>query len=354
MSAPTKSLVEQLRETVELLEAIAQDRTVLEGVPDEDRARLLQAVAMVYHPDRVERRRMANAVARERRASRIEKDQQKRAETGIQTLRRKPVFHTPNVFPPEPASAFAEATADKPAGKPRPGVSFVREDERWPGDQWAVRVEQTGRAVDWSASYFDGNDTAPDLGVGVGPEILLSHHRVRVVGADMTVNLGRFGMRAEGAYVDTEDTGGAEPFTKNPFVFIVAGVDRTWGGLLNLNVQYLLRHVLDDPAGSGGSSDFVSVVASQQAILNSQTRPTQHGMSLRLAYKWLHETLEGELAAAGYARPSGVALRPKVVYAVTDDWKAVIGAEVFRGEAASLFGLLRPNSTGYAELRWSF
>ena len=242
-----------------------------------------------------------------------------------------------------------------PAGaSAKAGVSFVREDERWPGDQWAVRVEQTGRAVDWSASYFDGNDTAPDLGVGVGPEILLSHHRVRVVGADMTVNLGRFGMRAEGAYVDTEDTGGTEPFTKNPFVFIVAGVDRTWGGLLNLNVQYLLRHVLDDPAGSGGSSDFVSVVASQQAILNSQTRPTQHGMSFRLAYKWLHETLEGELAAVGYARPTGVALRPKVVYAVTDDWKAVIGAEVFRGETASLFGLLRPNSTGYAELRWSF
>ncbi len=75
MSSPTKPLVEQLRETVELLEAIAQDRTVLEGVLDEDRARLLQAVALVYHPDRVERRRMANAVARERRAARVGKDQ---------------------------------------------------------------------------------------------------------------------------------------------------------------------------------------------------------------------------------------------------------------------------------------
>jgi hypothetical protein len=42
------------------------------------------------------------------------------------------------------------------------------------------------------------------------------------------------------------------------------------------------------------------------------------------------------------------------VYAVTDDWKAVLGAEVFRGEQSSLFGLLRPNSVGYVELRWSF
>jgi NAD(P)-dependent dehydrogenase (short-subunit alcohol dehydrogenase family) len=93
-------LVDRLREAVELLEAIAADRSVLEGVPDEERKRLLQAVAAVYHPDRVERRRMSKITARERRAARVRRDQQVRAETGIQTLRRKPVFHTPNVFPP--------------------------------------------------------------------------------------------------------------------------------------------------------------------------------------------------------------------------------------------------------------
>jgi hypothetical protein len=237
---------------------------------------------------------------------------------------------------------------------PPPGVSFVRNDERWPGDQWAVRVEQTGGAADWSVSYFRGKDMAPDLGVAEADDILLSHHRVRIFGADMTANLGRFGLRAEGAYVDTEDTRGADPFTKNPFLFAVAGADRTWGGLLNLNVQYLFRYVLDDPSTPEGASDFASVVATQQAILNSQTQRAQHGASFRVAYKWLHETLEAELAAAGYAGPSGVTLRPKVVYAVTDDWRALVGAEIFRGETASLFGLLRRNSTGYVELRWSF
>ena len=94
-------LVDRLRETVELLESIAADRSVLEGVPDEERKRLLQAVASVYHPDRVERRRMSKITARERKAARVKRDQVTRAETGIQTLRRKPVFHTPNVFPPE-------------------------------------------------------------------------------------------------------------------------------------------------------------------------------------------------------------------------------------------------------------
>jgi hypothetical protein len=226
---------------------------------------------------------------------------------------------------------------------PPPGVSFVRDGERWPGDQWAVRVEQTGRAVDWSVSYFRGTDLAPDLrieDVTAG----LSHHPVRVFGADMTANLGRFGLRAEGAYVDTEDRDGRDPFTKNPFVFVVAGVDRTFGGLLNLNVQYLYRHVRHQPETS----------VSLQDVLNSQTRAVQHGASFRIAYKWLHETLEAECAAVAYGGPRGGALRPKLAYAVTDSWKVLVGAELLRGETASLFGLLEPNSAGYAELRWSF
>ena len=95
------SIRDRLRETVELLESIAVDRSVLEGVPDEERTRLLRAVASVYHPDRVERRRMSKVTARERKAARVERDQTARTRTAIQTLRRKPVFHTPNVFPPE-------------------------------------------------------------------------------------------------------------------------------------------------------------------------------------------------------------------------------------------------------------
>src|SRR5688572_28955759 len=91
----------RLRDAIALLEQIASDRTVLEGVPPEERRRLLQAVALVYSPDRAERRRMAKAAARDRKAGRVRQDEQARAETSIRTLRQKPIFHTPNVFPPE-------------------------------------------------------------------------------------------------------------------------------------------------------------------------------------------------------------------------------------------------------------
>src|SRR5262245_40879243 len=96
-----REVSERLRETIELLEAIARDRRVLADVPAEERQRLLQAVANVYSPDRAERRRMAKIAAGERRAERLLRSEAARAETGIRALRRKPVFHSPNVFPPE-------------------------------------------------------------------------------------------------------------------------------------------------------------------------------------------------------------------------------------------------------------
>ena len=107
------------------------------------------------------------------------------------------------------------------------------------------------RAIDWSASSFQGRDLFPDLGLqetaahpAIAPVVRLSHHRLRTIaGADMAANVGRFGLRAEGAYVDTEDTTGQDPYTKNPFVFIVVGGDQHTEHL-NLNVQYSLRRRL--------------------------------------------------------------------------------------------------------------
>jgi hypothetical protein len=244
---------------------------------------------------------------------------------------------------------------------PAPGFMFVRERSEWPRDQWAIRVEQTGRAVDWSVSGFRGRDLTPDVSVRLGavmPEgeaaIVLSHRRVQVFGADMVANLGRIGLRAEGAYVDTEDGAGRDPFTKNPFLFVVVGGDRTFREYLNLNVQYLHRFVRGHRTVDAGLSPSEAGVAELQDVLNSQTARMQHGASFRVSYKWLRETLEGECAAAGFFGPDGLAFRPKVTYTVTDHWKVLVGAEIYRGESSSVFGLLRPNSTAYLETRWSF
>jgi hypothetical protein len=272
------------------------------------------------------------------------------------------------------------------------GMSFDETKRAWPGDQWALRAEHTGGAVDWSMSFFQGLDLSPDLEPRVipsgaaqrrslravspsggpkgrsrgiesfpaewsvgGPNVInIRHRQVQVFGGDAAATLGKFGLRAEGAYVRTDDASGTDPFTKNPFVFVVVGGDRTFDGRLNVNVQYLSRAVVRFHAPPAGLPPDVAGVAQAQAILASQTRRTQHGASMRASYKWLHETLETEWAAVAYGGPRGVAMRPKVTYALTDRVTLLAGAEVFRGEDASVFGLLRPNSTAFLEARLSF
>src|SRR5436309_3013123 len=95
------ALAERLRAVTELLEAAAGDRALLALLSAEDRMRLIQAAGAIFCPDVGERRRLVKAQQRQRKTARLQRDQNVLSETGIRTLRRKPVFTTPNIFPPQ-------------------------------------------------------------------------------------------------------------------------------------------------------------------------------------------------------------------------------------------------------------
>lgn len=94
------SLVERLRAAAELLETVANDQALLAGLSEAERNRLVQAAGNIYCPDVGERRRLVKARVRQRKAEKGKRDEAVLAETGIRVLRQKPVFTTPNVFPP--------------------------------------------------------------------------------------------------------------------------------------------------------------------------------------------------------------------------------------------------------------
>ena len=96
------TLPDRARIALELLEAIRDDRSLLDTLDAADRIRLLQAVALVHHPEPRTRRKQARQDARERAREKAEKTEALLDQTGIHTLRRKPVFSTPNYFPPQP------------------------------------------------------------------------------------------------------------------------------------------------------------------------------------------------------------------------------------------------------------
>jgi hypothetical protein len=242
----------------------------------------------------------------------------------------------------------------------RPPPAFTLH-EREPGEtlaQGAIKLGQSGKAVDWSVSYFDGFDLFPDLGIErIGPagvDLLLRNHRIRVIGTDVATTLGRYGLRGEAAYTFTADSGGNNPAVKNPFLFLVVGGDRTFFTYLNVNLQYLFRVIVNFHSLFKIQDPLQQAVAIQQAVQTNQLDRIQHGVSLRISHKWFNETLEGEIVRVFAFTQGGYVLRSKLSYAVTDRWKVVIGADVFRGPRPSFFDNLRKNSAAYTELRWSF
>ncbi len=105
-----------LLETTARLRQIAREKDLLATLSAEERAALFNAAGDVFVPDPQERRLRVKARRNKQRADKLARDEATLDETGIRTLRDKPVFTTPNTFPPED---FRQTTInDEPGGAP--------------------------------------------------------------------------------------------------------------------------------------------------------------------------------------------------------------------------------------------
>ena len=104
--------VEQLRAAAAMLEQIVANRALLAQLTEEERSRLTQAAGAIFCPDVSKRRQLVRAKQRQHKADKIQRDQRVLNETGIRTLRRKPVFITPNL--PPPPEIEPQEVADNP------------------------------------------------------------------------------------------------------------------------------------------------------------------------------------------------------------------------------------------------
>lgn len=112
-TAEEQSLRERLARATELLAAIDEDRGVLAAIPAEEYQRFMDLMRRVSNPDHASRRKLVKALARERKAARLRRDEEVLGSTGIRELRRKPVFTTPNDYLPGGFDDRGNATADE-------------------------------------------------------------------------------------------------------------------------------------------------------------------------------------------------------------------------------------------------
>ncbi len=114
------SLSERLRAALDLLEQIDADRSLLDALPDAERARLHRVVAKVSDPEPKARRKKLKQQARQRHQEKVREAEALLDQTGIRVLRRKPVFSTPNYFPPHAAGLHDARNGEGEAASAEP------------------------------------------------------------------------------------------------------------------------------------------------------------------------------------------------------------------------------------------
>ncbi|MFM8468189.1 MAG: DUF1302 family protein [Oxalobacteraceae bacterium] len=216
--------------------------------------------------------------------------------------------------------------------------------EQVPDDQrnWAVKLDRSGNAFDWSVSYYEGRDLSGDL----GQDYVLRYYRTRVIGGDAATTIGSWRIALESAFTRTEDPQGTLAYLKNPFTYTVLGVEKNFGDNTSAIIQIFNRTVLNYQRPDDNER--------LHAVLTSQLDRRQNGVSVRVAKKWMNETLETEFSGLRLIERSGYSLRPRMVYLWSDRIKLLTGYEYFNGSGETIYGLLHKNSTLFAEMRLYF
>lgn len=223
---------------------------------------------------------------------------------------------------------------------------------------FGLKLNKVGEGFDWSASYFHGFSELASLRFlgsdATGPLLELHYDRIKVLGADFARNFGRFGFRGEVAYVDTRDDSGTDPGTKNPFLFWIVGVDRTFFENMNVNLQFFQRRIRRYHNPENIDDAVERDIAIQNAIIGGQQDRISNGISFRVSNKWFNDTLEAEIFSILNTTRHDNFIRSLLRYAFSDHWKGTLGAEFYFGAAETQFGSLKPNRGGFAEARYSF
>ena len=229
-------------------------------------------------------------------------------------------------------------------------------ESQWHGSQFAFKLDEYGKDLDWSVSWFHGIDRTfsltPDTSAGAGRPFAALYPVIDVFGADAATSIGDLGLRGEIAYTRVGEEAESDLVRSSQMQLQIGAELRPLSGV-TMNLSYLGRYVTDyrDPGSLQQPTDQLAV--GMQALWFQQDR-YQNGVALRLATTALNDTVKGEVSTL-YLAPTGEGTsRIKVTYLVSDKMKIVGGANWFWGPETSYFGSIHESSGAYVEVRYAF
>ncbi|WP_164155943.1 DUF1302 domain-containing protein [Sandarakinorhabdus rubra] len=244
----------------------------------------------------------------------------------------------PNIFPLE---------------RSRPGIAVLPDEQRRASSQFALKLDSSGGAFDWSLSWFRGIDRNRDFTArpalpGTIAALQQTFPDISVLGADAAGTIGTVGWRVEAAH--TRVLGADTVFIKNDNLWLVAGGDVNLAGGWNINLQYSLRVIFDHRDPRLIADPVTRSVATLSAAVNNQLDRVQNGVTFRLARRFANDSAEAEIAVIHYLEPGDTALRPRLSTSIRDGLRLAVGADIFTGPSNSYFGRVRSLSAGWLQL----
>jgi hypothetical protein len=223
--------------------------------------------------------------------------------------------------------------------------------------QWAVKLDRTGGVVDGSVSYFEGHERSARFWLDVrdpdAPIFRADFERVKRLGADFAVAQGAWTFRGEWAHALLRPACDVCPGYERRVSSVVLGADVDFAQTMNFNVQWFgnRKGDFDDPRTLSGLRQTLALGLNR---LNADYGRRESGFTVRLSDRLLNDKLRWEISAVIDQTGNSHVIRPRLTYAVNDQFKFTAGLDHFGGPAQSYFGALDKNNTLFALVSWIF
>jgi len=221
---------------------------------------------------------------------------------------------------------------------------------------YAMKMDFTYPAVDFSLSWFDGFDPYPLFSFGgykpvdstFVPVIGEEPFREKIAGADFSTTLGSFGVRGEVAYRQTKGYD-HDIHVALPDIRWVAGLDKTLGNLTMI-VQYSgycvtkFREVPEPGSGPAVMPDQMLLFYNR--LMFRQTKRSQHTLSLHATWSPGQENVNIEGYGETNLTTGESLIRAQVKWNVSDGLSLTGGWQHFDGKQNTLYDLVGPLLNG--------
>lgn len=210
------------------------------------------------------------------------------------------------------------------------------------GVAYGARYASTIASVDWSASWFNGLDTAPSLRIGLPPRLVYNSYRA--IGTDFETTFGGFGLRGEVAY-RTHDSGHGDTSLRS-----ILGVDYRWENVFRDrdSLHGFLSYARDDVQMEGTDIEY------PYPFTNSLVGKFEYAYDENItASVSVVTTLSSGNVRSPRVRGGDWYFEPEVRRTI-GDWKLSIGADILEGPKDSFFGFFGKNDRISIGLRKEF